>query len=120
MRFASSAHSSLVIMAICAANPTAAKDREVGKFVSGNCFEHRGPAGTGKHIILCFDENKNLRGWDFSGGHGADFAAKWIVDSKIIIGDNNCRITITNSTEMVLADCYYQGLWTSRSPLPKD
>lgn len=120
MHFAPSTHLSLAIFAMCLTVPATARDSEIGRFVSAKCFEHRGVVGSGKHITLCFDDGGNLRGADFDGGHGSEIAANWTASTDIIIGDTACHATITSSTAMVLAGCYYQGFWTRRAQLPKD
>jgi hypothetical protein len=120
MRFAWSTHLFLAIVAMCLAIPATARDSEIGRFVSESCFEHRGRVGSGKHITLCFDDGGNLRGADFDGAHGSEITGRWVANTDIIIGDITCRMTITSSTSMVLAGCYYQGHWTRTAQLPKD
>lgn len=120
MHFPSPAHLFLVILAMCLAVPATAQDSEIGSFVSGKCFEHRGAVGSGRHITLCFDDGGNLRGADFDGPHGSEITARWAAGTDIVLGDTVCHATITSSAAMVLAGCYYQGLWIRRAQLQND
>lgn len=105
---------------MCLAAPATARDSEIGRFVSGKCFEHQGSVRSGKYIALCFDDDGNLRGVDFDGGHGSEIAARWTASTDIVIGDTTCQATMMSSTAMVLAGCYFQGFWTRRAQFPKD
>ena len=120
MPFAAPRYIFFAMLALCMPTSGSAKAGEVEAFISGKCYEHRSSAGPDRQIILCFESDGSLSGADFAGGHGSEVAATWSADASITINGQICRVTIASSVSMILADCYYQGLWTRRALLPRD